>query len=535
MRQKIWPLTGGIHPPQNKIQSTQSAVKQPPIPSKLVLPLQQHIGQPASTLVKIGERVLKGQKIADPSGYVSAAIHAPTSGIVIAIEERPIPHSSGLSDLCIEIKPDNLDEWCKKTPIKNYTETKPAVLLKQIRESGITGMGGAGFPTSVKLNPRDDIAINTLIINAVECEPYITADDMLMRERPDEVIRGINILNHILKPAQILVAIEDNKPEATTALKNAVDKLATTTNSNLKIISIPTKYPSGSEKQLIKILTGLEVPSGGLPADIGVVCQNVATTTSIYKAIELGEPLISRITTMTGNALQQCCNLDVMLGTPIDELLKYTGLQQQKLNRLIIGGPMMGFSIEQTNLPVVKTVNCILATTNTEINQPESEKPCIRCGLCAQACPIQLLPQQLYWHSKAKEFDKTLQYNLPDCIECGCCAYVCPSDIPLVQYYRYAKGQIKQQEQERTKSEHAKLRFNARTKRKERKAAEIKLAREARAKIAAQKTTNKTKPNISNDKTDNKAAIIQAALERANAKKRKLAEQAITTVTNNKK
>ncbi len=526
MSHKIWDFKGGIHPPQNKSQSTQDPIAQAPIPNKLVIPLQQHIGQPAVTLVTLGERVLKGQKIADPGGYVSAAIHAPTSGTVVAIGEHPIPHASGLSDLCIEIEPDHLDEWGDRNPVADYSQVETGNLLAQLRESGITGMGGAGFPTSVKLKPREEIEITHLIINAVECESYISCDDMLMRERPEQVIRGIRILNHILKPTQTLVAIEDNKPEAAAALQSALETLGE--SNRIKIISIPTKYPSGSEKQLITILTGLEVPNGGIPADVGVVCQNVATAVSIYKAIELGEPLISRITTLTGDALQQRCNLEVMLGTPINELLQHTGLQEEKLHRLILGGPMMGFTLKQRNLPVVKTVNCILAVTAQEIPDPAPEKPCIRCGFCAQACPISLLPQQLHWYAKSQEFDKALQYNLLDCIECGCCAYVCPSDIPLVQYYRFAKGQIRVQEHGRTQSEHAKRRFQARNQRKENEAAASALAREVRAKAAAEKRAAKESAATDN-KVDDKAAVIQAALKRVNAKKKQQVVQQAPT------
>lgn len=525
MSRKIWNFVGGIHPPQNKSQSTQHCIEQAPIPDRMILPLQQHIGQPAVTWVTIGERVLKGQKVANPGGYVSAAIHAPTSGTVIAIGEHPIPHASGLSDICIEIEPDHLDEWGTRNPIADYTRATPAQLLEQLRESGIAGMGGAGFPTAVKLNPREDIPITHLIINAVECEPYISCDDMLMRERPEQVIRGIRILGHILKPTQTLIAIEDNKPEAAAALQAMAEELGE--QDQIQIVRIPTKYPSGSEKQLITILTGLEVPNGGIPADIGVVCQNVATAASIHKAVELGEPLISRITTLTGDALLRRGNLEVMLGTPIDALLAHTGLQEDKLQRLIVGGPMMGFTLQQRNLPVIKTVNCILASTAGEMPAPAPEKACIRCGFCAQACPVSLLPQQLHWYAKSGEFDKALQHNLLDCIECGCCSYVCPSDIPLVQYYRFAKGQIRVQEHERTKSEQARRRFEFRNQRKEQEATEAVLAREARAKAVAEKKKVAKQAPATDHKIDDKTAAIAAALARVNAKKaQKSAQQA---------
>jgi len=333
----------------------------------------------------------------------------------------------------------------------------------------ISGMGGAGFPTSVKLNPRKDHKIDTLIINGTECEPYITADDMLMREYADEIVSGVEILAHILEqPEHIIIGIEDNKPEAIEAVKAAVEK----SESNIEVAVFPTKYPSGGEKQLIQILTGKEVPSGKLPADIGIVLQNVGTAQAVYRAIQFGEPLIQRVTTVVGEALKTQRNVRVLIGTPIEHVLAEHGFNAKDCARLIIGGPMMGFAIEELEAPVIKATNCLLVPSKSEMPNPDPQQACIRCGMCAEACPASLLPQQLYWYSRSEDFEKLETHNIADCIECGACSFVCPSNIPLVQYYRASKGAIRQHEQEKQKSEHARKRFEFRQARLEQMEAE---------------------------------------------------------------
>lgn len=517
---------GGIHPPENKDQSTQSPIEVALLPDKLILPLQQHIGQQAKPLVQVGERVLKGQMIAEPTGYVSAAVHAPTSGTITAIKPHALPHPSGLSELCIIIDPDGKDEWTELSSVADYQQLDTQQLLQHIREAGITGLGGAGFPTSVKLNPSTDLTIDTLILNAAECEPYITADDMLIRERAEEVVQGLQIMAHILQPEKCLIGIETNKPQAIEALRHAIESLQL---SELIVVErIPVKYPSGGEKQLIQILTGKEVPNGGIPADIGMVCHNVGTAAAVYRAIAKGEPLISRITTITGDAVSRQGNIEVLLGTPIESLLAHFEIKQDKLHRLIMGGPMMGFTLDDISLPVVKASNCILAATRKELPDPAPEQACIRCGMCAEACPATLLPQQLYWFSKSREFDKALSHNLLDCIECGACSYVCPSNIPLVQYYRFAKGEIRIEEHERTSSDHARQRFEARTARLEQEEAEKEAKRQARSEAAAASKKTKETTDVTGDKkpVDPKAAVVQAALERAKARKAQKAADA---------
>lgn len=498
---------GGIHPAENKAQSTTRAIKKAPMPSELVLPLHQHIGAPSDPVVAVGDNVLKGQVIAQPHGYVSAPLHAPTSGTVTAIEHRAVPHASGLTELSIVIKTDGADTWiehqslCAELGVDDCDDISSDALIKRIRDCGIAGMGGAGFPTAVKLN-KGRYEIDTLILNGAECEPYITADDMLMREHAGGVIRGAQILLQILGAKRCLIGVEDNKPEAIAALEAAL--LEFHEEHHIDVVTIPTKYPSGGEKQLIQILTGKEVPAGGIPAQIGIVCQNVGTAVAITDAIDHGKPLISRITTVTGNTVTDKGNWEVLLGTSVKHLLKASGYQapgnrkifsNKKPSRIIMGGPMMGFALPTTELPIVKTTNCILAPTNKELPANDIAMACIRCGMCADACPADLLPQQLYWFSKAEELDKAEQHNLFDCIECGACSYVCPSEIPLVQYYRHTKGAIREERATQQKAEQARERFEARIARQEREQAEKDAKRKARAEAAAKaQDAKKTAP-----------------------------------------
>ena len=327
-----------------------------------------------------------------------------------------------------------------------------------------------------------------------------------MRERAKEIIAGIAILEYLINPQVTKIGIEDNKPEAIAALQQATE------NTHIQVVVFPTKYPSGGEKQLIQILTGKEVPTGGLPADIGIVCQNIGTTVAIHRAIHYGEPLISRITTITGDACTENKNLEVLLGTPIQFLLDQCGFEKKICSRLIMGGPMMGFTLESTATPVVKTTNCILAPSKKEIPTTPPAQACIRCGQCAEACPASLLPQQMYWFARGGEWEKLEAHNLMDCIECGACSYVCPSNIPLVQYYRASKVEIRQQKQNALQAEQSKIRFEARQERIERQEAEKEAKRKARKKAAEARAAENAKDN-------NEADPIQAAIERAKAKK----------------
>ena len=504
---KIFDFHGGIHPPENKLQSLALPIRDAGIPPELVLPLSQHIGAPARPVVTVGERVLKGQMIAEPLGFVSVPVHAPTSGTITAIEERLIAHPSGLSAMCIVIATDGEDEWVTVPPTADYREMPPEHILEHIRDAGIAGMGGAGFPAAVKLATRPGSEVTTLIINGTECEPYITADDILMRERPERIIAGIKILQHLLKPGATLIGVEDNKPEAIAAL------VAAAQGSSIEIVPFPTKYPSGGEKQLIEILTGKQVPSGGLPLDVGVICHNTGSVVAIHDALCKGRPLISRITTVTGDALRDPGNFEVLLGTPMSYLLVQAGYQADKNHRLVMGGPMMGFTVPDANVPIVKTSNCLLAPTDTELPPPPPAQACIRCGMCEQACPASLLPQQLFWFAQGKEFEKLEQHNLFDCIECGACSWVCPSNIPLVQYYRASKAEILQLRQEHERAEQSRVRFEARQERIEREEAE-KVAKRAARKKAAEERAQAAAAGGTGD-----VDPIQAAIDRARIKK----------------
>ncbi|MCG6227843.1 electron transport complex subunit RsxC [Vibrio furnissii] len=498
----LWDFPGGIHPPENKVQSTQTPLVEARLAHEYVLPLKQHIGKSGDLLVQVGDNVLKGQPLTSFSTTFMLPVHAPTSGVVSAIEPRTVAHPSGLSELCVVITPDGKDQWCERHPVADYTQTQPEELIDIIRNAGIAGLGGAGFPTAKKIQSGLS-RVEIFIVNAAECEPYITADDALMREHAQEIIDGIGIVEHILQPKLTVIGVEDNKPEAIRALQLAAE------GKDIVIRAIPTKYPSGGAKQLIKLLTDLEVPAGKHSADIGVIVQNVGSIQAIKRAVVDGEPLIRRVVTLTGKTFTQPRNVWVRLGTPVQSLLDEFGYQaDKKLPRLILGGSMMGFTLPHANVPIVKIANCILAPSRNEIPQHDYEMACIRCGQCADACPASLLPQQLYWHSKAEEYDKCEELNLKDCIECGACAYVCPSEIPLVQYYRQSKAEIKNRQWEAEAAERAKLRFEEKKARMEREKAE----RENRFKKAADDRRKEMQQSGGED-------AIAAAIARVKAQK----------------
>ncbi|MEJ2645565.1 MAG: electron transport complex subunit RsxC [Gammaproteobacteria bacterium] len=507
---KLFHFHGGLRLPGHKDQSTAMAVVPARVPPRLILPLHQHIGQPAEALVQPGDRVLKGQLIGRAEGYVSAAVHASSSGRVVEVAERPVPHPSGLTALCVVIETDGLEQWRQRDePVADYRTLDPSELRNRIRDAGIVGLGGAGFPTFVKMNPGAGHAIELLVINGAECEPYISCDDMLMRERPADIVAGMAILRHAIGARECVIAVEDNKPEATAALRREVQAAG---DATVQVVTVPTRYPTGGEKQLIKVLTGREVPSQGLPADIGVVCHNVGTAAAVYRNVLDNEPLVSRFITVTGAGVAQPRNLEVLVGTPIADLVEQCGGYTDAADRLVMGGPMMGFALPDDALPVVKTTNCILVASRDELPPPQAAMPCIRCGECVQVCPADLLPQQLYWYAHSKDFDKTQDYHLFDCIECGCCAQVCPSHIPLVQYYRFAKTEIWAQERERRHADQARRRHEFRLARLEREKQEREQRLRERRKGAPQ---------------DTKKAAIQAALERAKAKKAAVGNESV--------
>ncbi|MGP3671336.1 electron transport complex subunit RsxC, partial [Yersinia enterocolitica] len=475
----IWDFDGGIHPPEMKLQSSRVPMRIATLPEQLIVPLQQHLGPEGELRVSTGERVLKGQPLTVGRGR-TVPVHAPTSGVITAIAPHTTAHPSGLAELCVHITPDGEDRWREQQPWADYSLRDKTALLERIHQAGIAGLGGAGFPTASKLQGGLN-SVTTLIINAAECEPYITADDRLMQEHASEVVLGTQILMYLLQPQQVLIGIEDNKPEAIAALQHALRG-----QDEIQLRVIPTKYPSGGAKQLTKILTGKEVPFGKHSSSIGVLMQNVGTVVAIKRAIIDDEPLIERVVTLTGDALSKPGNFWARIGTPVLHLLKLAGFTPQNQPMVIMGGPLMGFTLPSLDVPIVKISNCILAPTEAEMGLSEPEQSCIRCGLCVDACPAGLLPQQLYWFSRGEEHEKARNHNLFDCIECGACAYVCPSNIPLVQYYRQEKAEIRTLDQEAERAAQAKARFEAKQARLERE----KIARELRHKQAAVKLTD---------------------------------------------
>jgi len=503
---QLWKFHGGIHPPSRKERTKDSAIVTLPIPARLYIPVSQHIGQPALPIVQAGDSVEQGQLLARKEGFISANVIAPASATVSEITDYAACHPSGIATQTLVL--DTIEQ--PSIILEPLTlDDDHQVLIERISACGITGLGGASFPTAVKLAPNKPIEY--LIINAAECEPYITADDALMRERANDIIDGIKVMQKLLLPQRTIIAIEDNKPQAITQITAAAD-------DSIMIRAIPSLYPAGGEKQLIEVLTSQQVPSGKIPADIGIVVQNIATSYAAGEAVLKGKPLLSRIVTVTGDLVSQPGNYQVPLGMSIKDLLKQCGFKPAKSQKIIIGGPMMGFALHDINAPVVKATNCVIAASDRELPNPPTEQNCIRCGDCEQVCPAQLLPQQLQWFAKDQDYDKLKQHDLFDCIECGACAYVCPSSIPLVQYYRVAKAEIRSENREKEQAQRAKERFEARTARLERD----KQDREERNRLAAEKRKAAMQNNGDGD-------AVAAALARIRAKKSPVSDDAAPT------
>ncbi|HZV97841.1 MAG TPA: electron transport complex subunit RsxC [Methylophilaceae bacterium] len=504
---KLFNFKGGVHPPEHKLESTTTPIQPLPMPVRLVLPLRQHVGNIPKVRVEVGQQVLKGQLLAEPEGNISAAVHAPTSGVIAAIKEELIPHPSGLPDMSITLEPDGKDEWIPLEPL-DWRSTDKHELVASLRLSGIVGLGGATFPTHIKVRPDGSTGVRTLVINGAECEPYITCDDMLMRERADEIVQGIEIAYYLLGAEECLIGIEDNKPQAAEAMRIAAAK----SQVSMQVIVVPTIYPSGDARRLIHVLTGKEIPSYKRSTEVGVQCFNVATVLSIHRYFKFGEPIVSRIVTVTGNVAHPG-NFEVPLGTPVTALLDAAGGTLPATSEYIMGGPMMGFSLPSPHVPVTKATNCIIAGAPNLFPAPEPAMPCIRCARCADACPVNLQPQELYWFSKSNNLEKAREYKLFDCIECGCCSYVCPSHIPLVQYYRYAKSETIAQDRAKEAADLARERNEFRLLRIERE-------KQERAQRNAQKTAaakTEAKPDSAAEAA--KKAAIAAAIERAKAQK----------------
>lgn len=475
---------GGLRLDAHKDRSTRHSLQTLAAPNRLVIPLDQHVGRPAEPLVAVGEHVQWGQPIAKATDEVSAWLHAPVSGLVEAIQDCPAPHKGGAPTLSIVIANDFADvRHPSATPLNNWPSASPASIRDHIAQGGIVGLGGAAFPTGAKLSraarePRiadpevSDPEPRTpnpdkrwLLLNGAECEPYISCDEMLMRERAELIVTGAQILLHAMEADRCIVAIEDDAPEAEVSLRTA---LTSANDSRIELRVISSVYPAGGERQLISAIFGREVPFDGLPADMGVLCQNVGTAAAIARWITEGEPLIRRIVTITGDGVTEARNLDIRIGTPISTAIAHCGGYTARVSRLIMGGTMMGVSLPHDDLPIVKATNCVLAASELDLQPRAPEMPCIRCGNCSEVCPAFLLPQQLHWYLREPDLGELERHGLLDCIECGCCDYVCPSQIPLVERFRETKPVLESALGARATAALSRRRFEARNERLER-------------------------------------------------------------------
>lgn len=426
---------GGIHPPYNKNLTNFKPIENATLPKKVIIPMGMHIGAPCEPIVKVGDTVKKGQKIGEAKGFVSVPVHASISGNVKAVEPRPWP-GGGLM-MSVVIESDGKDELHEDvTPPKPLSELSPDEIKNLIREAGITGLGGASFPTQVKLSFPPEKNVDTIIVNAAECEPYITADHRLLLERPDDVIFGLEAIMKATGIKQAFIGIENNKLDAVESIENALKG-----KKGIEIVVLATKYPQGGEKQLINAVTGREVPSGGLPMDAGVIVNNAGTCAAIANTLKTGMPLIERITTVTGSGIKEPKNLLIRIGTPLIDIIEQCGGFKGRPGKVLMGGPMMGLAQSQLEAPAIKGTSGLLILEKNDVHLFEP-LPCIKCARCVDACPIHLLPTTIAKFAQKNMWNEAENYHALDCIECGCCSFVCPAHIPLTQHIRIAKSHI---------------------------------------------------------------------------------------------
>ena len=508
----LWRQRGGIQPDSNKESALRSRLMPVPLPEKLMLPLAQGNQAPAQVLVKPGQQVLKYQILARAVGDNSINLHAPTSGEIGRLMDSP-----GLAEFqpaCkqLELTPDGLDQALSLAGSSQWQDCSREEIIKTLAKAGICGMGGAGFPLAAKLKAAQQHGIPTLIINAAECEPFISADQALLRERAREVLQGAAILKLATGATRCVIAIESDKSDALTALR------ACEMDEPIDIVRLRSAYPAGNEKKLVYSVTGIQVPTGSIPPRHGVFVSNAGTVYACKRAVIDGEPCISRITTLSGGALLTPKNFEAAIGTPLQHLLTLCGVDDSKLDRVIIGGSLMGHQVSDLSAPVDKTCNSIIAATSQELPEPGKEEPCIRCGFCVNACPVQLLPQQLYSFSRARQWPELEQHGLADCVECGACSYVCPSQIPLSRYFRAAKWELNQQLLSRESSELWQERFQFLQYRRMKTRQEKTAGREKR-RINKGASTSGTSNSFSREKAqqDIAAAVARVKARRANA------------------
>jgi Na+-translocating ferredoxin:NAD+ oxidoreductase subunit C len=489
---KRWSIRWGVHPDSRKRPAADRPIETLPLPRHLYLPLQQHVGAPASPVVVIGQHVRKGELIAESQGNISAPVHASTSGKVTAIVDVPYPHPSGLASLAIHLEADGKDEWVETKGCDDPFALAPEEVARRVAAAGVVGLGGATFPSAVKLALGRRVAVSTLIVNGGECEPYLSCDDRLMREYAHAVVDGMRIIRHAIGADAILCGIEDNKPEAIAAMREAAAGFA-----EVKIVPVPSRYPMGSDKQLINTLTGKEVPADGRAADVGVLVHNVGTAYAVHNALRHGRPLVTRVVTVNGGAVAEPRNLLVPIGTMVSELFAFCGGFAETPARIVMGGPMMGTPLPNAQVPLIKGTSGILALTRAEVER-DKPAPCIRCGSCVTACPQNLLPMEMAAFIRAGELEGAVDWGLKDCIHCGSCAYVCPAHIPLVQYFDYAKGDLAARERAKLKQDATRQLTEQRGIRLEREAIE-------KAEAAARRKAERAKAKAA------AAAVAQAA------------------------
>jgi electron transport complex protein RnfC len=420
-------FAGGVHPPERKVTES-CAIEVMPSPPRVYIPFSQHAGKPAKPMVEVGAHVLIGTKIAESEGFISASLHSSIAGKVIALSDWPHP-VLGSSPCCV-IESDNSDEWepeMKKS--YEYESLTVEELIQHIKDAGIVGLGGAAFPTHVKLSPPPEKKIDHLIINGCECEPMLTADHRIMLEYPEGIVEGARIFQRILGARNLLFGVEDNKMDAAKLLKE----------QGVEVRLLKTKYPQGAEKQLIKALLDREVPRGGLPMDVGCVVQNVGTCYAAYQAVKFRKPLIDRVVTVTGDCVKERKNVLVRIGTPALDVINFCGGYTEQPRKMLFGGPMMGIAQHSESVPVIKGTSGIIVLREPHVDE---EGPCVRCSRCIDVCPMGLMPTELYKFVKGKNFDRTKEFGVLDCIECGCCAYGCPAAIPLVHYLKFGKNEV---------------------------------------------------------------------------------------------
>ncbi len=453
---------GGVHTDAFKQHSLRSRIMSTPIPQQLTIPIGDPKTNTITLLVKPGQRVRKYQQLASivslANDHSSIAVHAPTSGIVTHFEMAAVADHRQQEQMCVWLQTDGQDEALVLEGVSEFSSLSPAQITTKIRDAGIIGMGGAGFPTADKLSSAENFDIDLLIINAAECEPYISADEALIRERAAQTLLGAEILRRACSASRVIITIEDSKPDAIEALRDTLASRGSIA-IDCTIVLVPSKYPAGSEKQLIHCVSGIEIPSGQFPVQSGILVQNIGSAYAVYEAIVEGKPCVSRITTLCGETLQTPKNFEVLIGTPVSFLFDLCGIEKALTHRSVVGGSLMGRELPNDEAAVCKTTNCLIAAGPGDFPAPTQEQACIRCGYCADACPVKLLPQQLLAFSKTRSHSALLDHGLLDCIECGACDYVCPSHIPLVSIYKESKNSLMARRQDADCSEHWQLRF----------------------------------------------------------------------------